>query len=183
MTVIPIATVSKQHFLKRIFSSKRTKENIRKCLIIDITSNVQFCFVQNLFFTFDTKIVFDTFVCVNLSQIIWHDQLVLVFSFRILPKNTHNPHAMTEYIGRDFFLNLKLDPSPVCLKELQRNKLTTHCTWIVQKDSLHFSFVSSIEKRKVANNCPFTTIYCVLDVHCTKTITHSTPNQSVLLLK
>ena len=32
----------------------------------------------------------------------------------------HNPQA-TEYRGRGLFLNLKLDPSPLCLKELQRN--------------------------------------------------------------
>ena len=90
---------------------------------------------------------------------------------------------MTEYRSWGLFLNLKLDPSPVCLKELQRNKLTTHCTWIVQKDSLHFSFVSFTEKRKESNNCPFIPIHCVLVVHCSKTITHSTPNQSVQQLK
>ena len=55
---------------------------------------------------------------------------------------------MTEYRGQGLFLNLKFDPSPVCPKELQRNKLTTHCTRIVQKDSLHFGFVSFTEKRK-----------------------------------
>ena len=45
-----------------------------------------------------------------------------------LTKNAHNPQAMTEYRGRGLFLNVKLDPSPFCLKELQRNKLTTLCT-------------------------------------------------------
>ena len=95
--------------------------------------------------------MFDVFFrYVNLSQIIWSNRLVLkpVLKLFNLVKNTHSPQTMTEYIGRGLFLNLKLDPSPVCLKELQRNKLTTHCTWIVQKDSLHFSFVSFTEKRK-----------------------------------
>ena len=75
----------------------------------------------------------------------------------ILPE-IHNPQAMTEYRGQGLFLNLKLDPSPVCLKELQRNKLTTHCTWIVQKDSLHFSFVSLMRKEKnkiIVHSFPF----------------------------
>ena len=44
----------------------------------------------------------------------------------MFPKNLkiliHNPQAMTEYRGQGLFLNLKLDPSPVYLKELQRNK-------------------------------------------------------------
>ena len=44
---------------------------------------------------------------------------------------------MTEYRGQGLFLNLKLDPSPFCLEELQRNKLTTPCAEISQKDSLH----------------------------------------------
>ena len=90
---------------------------------------------------------------------------------------------MTQYRCRGLFLNLKLDPSPVCLKELQRNKLTTLCTQIVQKDSLHLSSVSFTEKRKESKKCPFIPIYCVLVVHCSKTITHSTPNQSVHWLK
>ena len=93
--------------------------------------------------TYKVILVFDT--CESFSNI-WSDRLVLkLFNFA---RNTHNPQAMSEYWGWGLFLNLKLDPNPVCLKELQRNKLTVHCTWIVQKDSLHFSFVSFTEKRK-----------------------------------
>ena len=40
----------------------------------------------------------------------------------------HSCQAMTEYRGRGLSLNLKLDPSPLCPNELQRKKLTTHCT-------------------------------------------------------
>ena len=83
---------------------------------------------------------------VNLLQIIRSYRAVL--NCLNLTRNTHDPQVLTEYRGWGLFLNLKLDPSPVCLKELQRNKLTTHCTWIVQKDSLHFSFVSFTKKRK-----------------------------------
>ena len=53
---------------------------------------------------------------VNLLQIIRSDRAVLnCFN---LTRNTHNPQAMTEYRGQGLFLNLKLDPSQVCLKEL-----------------------------------------------------------------
>ena len=83
-------------------------------------------------------ILFDTFICVNLFQLNevngWFLTQVIT---KILFKTTHNPRTMTEYKGQGLFLNLKLDPSPVCLKELQRNKLTTPCTRICQKHSLH----------------------------------------------
>ena len=110
-------------------------------------------------------LLFDTFNFVNLCQIIWIYQLNLA-------RNTHNPQAMAEYRGQGLFLNLKLDPSPVCLKELKRNKLTIHCTWIYHKDSLHFSFVSFTEKRKVANNCPFYSIYCAYIIAGRESLSH-----------
>ena len=102
----------------------------------------------------------------NLSQILKSNRAV--FNCLNLARNTHSPQTMTEYRGQGLFLNLKLDPSPICPKEHKRNKLITHCTWIVQKDSLHFSFVSFTEKRKEPNNCPFISIYCVLVAHCSK---------------
>ena len=50
---------------------------------------------------------------------------------------------MTEYRGRGLFLNLKLDPSPFCLNELQRNKLTTSCTVLIESNEVTRKWVTT----------------------------------------
>ena len=130
-------------------------------------------------------VLFNTFNCVNLSQIIYevNNWFLLQLISKILIRNTHNPQGMTEYRVQGLFLNLKLDPSLVCLKELQRNKLTTSCTEFVKK--IHFTCVqfSFTEKRKEENYIPFFSIYCA-EAYIVQNITQlNNPNYTVLLLK
>ena len=94
--------------------------------------------------------VYTLHTCLQLFVSSWNVQYVWIFlkcevigwlifskKLKILIETIHNPQAMIEYRGQGLFLNLKLDPSLVYLKELQRNKFTMPCTWISQKDSLH----------------------------------------------